>query len=298
MAEKSEKATPKKLRDARKKGQVAKSQDFPSAITFVIAMALSLYMVNFLYNQIGSFTVQALRIAPQVDLTQTAPFFLKEMIRIILYTSLPIAVIVSIVGLLVGFLVVGPTFSVEVLKPNIKKFNMVQNLKEKFKMKTFVEFLKSLFKLIGAAILIYIIGKIHIKDFVVTPTLPPVAGYMIFQKVVYQTVIVIGVYFTLIAVADLIYQRHNFSKEMKMEKFEVKQEHKDTEGNPEIKGKRRQLAQEIAYDDGMGQVHRAKTVITNPKDIACAIGYEPEKYKAPWIIEMGEGARAGMIKLS
>ena len=118
---------------------------------------------------------------------------------------------------------------------------------------------------------------------------------MIFQKIIYKVIVVIGIYFLLIAIVDLLYQKHNFAKEMKMEKFEVKQEYKDTEGNPEIKGKRRQLAQEIAYDDGAGQVRKAKTVITNPHDIACAIGYEPERYKAPWIIEMGKGVRAAMI---
>lgn len=295
MAEKSEKATPKKLRDARKKGQVAKSQDFPAAVTFVAAVALTLYMLNFIYEQVGGFTLELLKIAPKTDLTKTAPFFLKEMIKIILITSLPVAGVVSIIGLIVGFLVVGPTFAVEVFKPDIKKFNIVENLKQKFKMKTLIELLKSVFKLLGAGLLIYLVARLHIKDLVVTPSLPPLVGYVIFQKIIYKVIVVIGIYFLLIAVVDLMYQKYNFAKEMKMEKFEVKQEYKDTEGNPEIKGKRRQLAQEIAYDDGAGQVRRAKTVITNPHDIACAIGYEPDKYKAPWIIEMGSGVRAQMI---
>jgi len=295
MAEKSEKATPKKLRDARKKGQVAKAQDFPGAITFIVAVALTMYMLNFLYEKIGGFTLQIFQIAAVTDLTKTAPFFLRELINLILITSLPVAGAVAIVGILVGFLVVGPTFSVEVLKPDIKKFNVVENLKQKFKMKTFIELIKSVLKLFGAGLLIYLVARVHIKDLVITPTLPPLAGYLIFQSIIYKVVVIIGIYFLLIATADLLYQKYNFGKEMKMEKFEVKQEYKDTEGNPEIKGKRRQLAQEIAYDDGAGQVRRARTVITNPNDIACAIGYEPEKYKAPWIIEMGSGVRAAMI---
>ena len=147
MAEKSEKATPKKLRDARKKGQIAKSQDFPAAVTFVIAVGVTLYMLNFLYERIGGFTLEVFRIAPKTNLSQTAPFFLQEMIKVILITSLPIAIIVSIAGLIVGFLVVGPTFAVEIFKPDIKKFNIVENLKQKFKMKVFIELLKSVFKL-------------------------------------------------------------------------------------------------------------------------------------------------------
>ena len=295
MAEKSEKATPKKLRDARKKGQVAKSQDFPGAVTFIAAVSLTMYLLNFLYGKIGSFTLQLFKIAPHTNLEVTAPFFLKEMIQVILITSLPIAGVVALVGTLVGFLVVGPTFAVEIFKPDIKKFNVVENLKQKFKMKTLIELIKSVLKLFGAGFLIYLVAKVHIKDLIITPGLPPLVGYLIFQKIIYKVVMVIGIYFLLIAVADLLYQKYNFGKEMKMEKFEVKQEYKDTEGNPEIKGKRRQLAQEIAYDDGAGQVRKAKTVITNPNDIACAIGYSPEKYKAPWIIEMGSGVRANMI---
>ncbi|MCP5469893.1 MAG: flagellar type III secretion system protein FlhB [Chlamydiales bacterium] len=295
MAEKSEKATPKKLRDGRKKGQVAKSQDFPSAVTFVVAVAMTMYLIHFLYKKIGGFTLEILQIAPLTDLTQTAPFFLNEMINIILVCSLPIAGAVALVGLIVGFLVVGPTFAVEIFKPDIKKFNVVENLKQKFKMKTVIELLKSVFKIFGAGLLIYLVARTHVKDLVITPNLPPIIGYVIFQKIIYKVIVVIGVYFLLIAVVDLLYQKYNFAKEMKMEKFEVKQEYKDTEGNPEIKGKRRQLAQEIAYDDGAGQVRRAKTVVTNPNDIACAIGYEPEKYKAPWILEMGSGVRAQMI---
>ncbi len=292
MAEKTEKATPKKLKDARKKGQVAKSQDFPSAMTFVTAVALTLYMGTYLYNQIGGFMIELFTAAPQTDLLVTAPFYLQEMISVILKASLPIAGIVSLVGLIVGFLVVGPTFAVEVFKPNPKKFNPVDNLKQKFKMKTLVELIKSVLKIFGAALLIFLAVRHSIRDLVATIALPPEASLIIFKKIIYKVVVWIGIYFILIALADLLYQRYNFGKEMKMEKFEVKQEYKDTEGNPEIKGKRRQLAQEIAYDEGTTNIRRAKAVVTNPRDVAVAIGYEPEKYKAPWIIAMGTEKRA------
>ncbi len=225
----------------------------------------------------------------------TAPYYLMEMMKIILYASLPIAGIVALLGTLVGFLVVGPTFSVEVFKPNFKKFNAVENLKQKFKMKTVVELIKSILKIFGAAILIYFAVKDSIGDLVATAALPPLGAAAIFEKIIYKVIIWVGIYFILIAVADLVYQRFNFQKEMKMEKFEVKQEYKDTEGNPEIKGKRRQLAQEIAYDEGITQIRRAKAVITNPTDIAVAIGYEPDKYAAPWIIAIGTENQARAI---
>lgn len=295
MAEKTEKATPKKLKDARKKGQVAKSQDFPSAVTFIVAISLTLYLSNFLYHQLGGFMVQMFTVAPSADVPVVAPHYLQEMIKVILYCSLPIAGLVAVVGVLIGFLVVGPTFAVEVFKPNFKKFNAVENLKQKFKMKTVVELIKSVLKIFGAAVLIYFAVHNSIGDLVATAALPPLGGAIVFEKIVFKVVLWVGIYFILIAVADLVYQRFNFGKEMRMEKFEVKQEYKDTEGNPEIKGKRRQLAQEIAYDEGSTNIRRAKAIITNPKDIAVAIGYEPAKYAAPWIIAIGTEIMARAI---
>ncbi|MBS0624244.1 MAG: type III secretion system export apparatus subunit SctU [Verrucomicrobia bacterium] len=292
MAEKTEKATPKKLKDARKKGQVAKSQDFPSAMTFVTALALTLSLTHFLYQEMAGFMLICFKAAPTTNLQDTAPFFIKEMIMVILRASLPIAVLVAIVGLIVGFLVVGPTFATEVFKPDIKRFNVVNNLKEKFKMKTVIELLKSVFKIFGAALIIYLISKQYIGELTATIALQPLTSFALLGKIIFKVVMAIGVYFFMIAVFDLVYQRMSFAKQMKMEKFEVKQEYKDSEGNPEIKGKRRQLAQEIAYDEGTSQIRRAKTIVTNPKDIAAAIGYEPERYKAPWIIAMGSGQQA------
>ncbi|NGX55197.1 MAG: Yop proteins translocation protein U [Chlamydiae bacterium] len=292
MAEKTEKATPKKLKDSRKKGQVAKSQDFPSAITFIVAVSMTLYMTSFLYEKLGGFMVQMFTLAPKTDVALSAPHLLKEMIYVILIVSLPIAGVVALVGTVVGFLVVGPTFAVEVFKPNFKKFNPVENIKQKFKMKTLVELLKSIFKIFGAAVLIYLAVRDNIGLLIATVTLPPIGGALVFKTIIFKVIVWVGIYFLIIAVIDLIYQRYNFAKEMKMEKFEVKQEYKDTEGNPEIKGKRRQLAQEIAYDSGSTQIRRAKALITNPDDVAIAIGYEPEEYAAPWIIAKGVGNRA------
>lgn len=296
MAEKSEKASPKKLRDARKKGQVAKSQDFPSAVTFVVALAFTLYLSSYLYDQLAGFLVACFKESTKTDLIYTAPIFVQKMLRVILEASLPIAVVVASVGLLVGFMVVGPVFSAEVLKPDIKRFNMVENLKQKFKLRTWVELIKSILKITGAAVLIYFFTKNQIGLLIYTITQPPLVAFMIFQKIAMRVVIAVGIYFIIIAVADLIYQRLQFAKDMKMEKFDVKQEYKDTEGNPEIKGKRRQLAQEIAYDQGgINQVRRAKAVISNPHDIAVAIGYQPKQYKAPWILTMGTGELAASI---
>ncbi|AHK63137.1 Yop proteins translocation protein U [Chlamydia avium] len=295
MGEKTEKATPKRLRDARKKGQVAKSQDFPSAVTFIVSMVTVFYLTSFFAQHLGSFLASILKEAPLHHNPRVTLYYLHNCLTLILTTSLPILGAVGFVGILIGFLVVGPTFSTEVFKPDLKKFNPIDNLKQKFKVKTLIELLKSMLKIFGAALILYTTLKNRVPLIIETAGVSPIVTATIFKQILYKAVISIGIFFLVVAVLDLVYQRRTFAKELKMEKFEVKQEFKDTEGNPEIKGRRRQIAQEIAYEDPSSQIKHASTVVSNPKDIAVAIGYMPEKYKAPWIIAMGINLRAKRI---
>ena len=159
MAEKTEKATPKKLKDARKKGQVAKAQDLPAAMTFVILDHGDARSVNYIFQNIAGFTLQMLRevssASPNAE-TQAPAFFYMAM-QIILRTSLPIMAIVCFVGVIVSFLVNGPVFSFEAMKFDFKKLNPIEGIKQKFKLKVLVELLKSIAKITGAAIIIYVV---------------------------------------------------------------------------------------------------------------------------------------------
>ena len=144
-------------------------------------------------------------------------------------------------------------------------------------------------------ILIYSVVWTSIPEIVSSAALPMVGCLMIFSDFLLKVIIRVGIFFLAIAIFDLIFQKRNFAKEMKMEKFEVKQEFKDTEGDPHIKGKRRQAAQEIAYQEGPSSVKRAKAIITNPIHIAIAVEYESETEPAPKIVTMGQGIMADLI---
>ncbi len=296
MAEKTEKATPKKLRDARKKGQVAKSQDFPSAVTFIVSIATTLATAGYLYQLLSTNMIATfMAIGSGTNMETKAANFIIQSLDVILSASLPILIITMIFGILVHFIVVGPVFSAEVMKPDIKRLNPVENIKQMFKFKTIFELIKSILKITGAIILIYTVVWDSLSQIVATAGLPLLMTTEIFSDFLYQVIIRVGIFFLIIAVIDLIYQKKNFEKEMKMEKFEVKQEYKDTEGDPHIKNKRRQAAQEIAYQEGPGATKRAKAVITNPIHIAVAIDYKPQWEPAPVILTMGQGAIADKI---
>ena len=300
MGEKTEKATPKKLRDARKKGQLAKSQDFPAAFTFIAAIATVLSIIGYLYTKLGGFTIDVFNTIGSENITQTIVSFFEKGFTVIFYSVMPVMIVVSFVGVIVSFLTVGPCWAPEVFKPDIKKFDPIQNLKAKFKMKTLFELIKQLFKVGVAGYLVYTVMAKSIPVLTKMVALPISGALMVFHAFLMEVVVKVGLFFIVVAVFDLIYQKRNFAKEMKMEKFEVKQEYKNTEGDPQIKGKRRQIAQEIAYSSGPAAgVKQAKAVVTNPTHLAIAVGYEREVDPAPYILAMGDGKLAEhMVKLA
>lgn len=296
MAEKTEKATPKKLKDARKKGQVAKAQDLPSAITFIASLAITLGMTQYLYDLLSQFTTGAFRAINAGNMDISIVNLFNQGIILIFLASMPVMIGVSIIGVLITFLTVGPCFAPEVFKPDIKKFNPVENIKQKFKMRTLFELVKSLFKIGIACYLIYGVMYNSLPVLIQTVSMPITGSLLVFNEFLKEVIIKVGLLFIVIAVADYIFQRHDFAKEMKMEKFEVKQEHKNTEGDPQIKGRRRQIAQEIAYQEGpAGAVKRAQAVVTNPTHLAVAIGYKRDLDAAPFILTMGENELAQRI---
>jgi type III secretion protein U len=296
MAEKTEKATPKKLRDAKKKGQVAKSQDLPSAFTFIVSIWVTLGMAGFLYHTLSSFIIDTFRLVAHENLSSTLTQLFMESFIVIFIASMPVMIVVAFVGVVVTFLTVGPVFAPEVFKFDIKKFDPIQNLKAKFKMKTMVELIKSLLKVGIATYLIYDVMYNSLPVLIRTVSLPIDGALLVFHAFLMEVVIKVGLFFVIVAVADFAYQRHDFGKEMRMEKFEVKQEYKNTEGDPLIKSKRRQIAQEIAYSEGpAGGIKRAQAVVTNPTHLAIAIGYDKEMDAAPYIIAMGQDILAERI---
>jgi type III secretion protein U len=296
MGEKTEKATPKKLRDAKKKGQVAKSQDFPSAFTFVTSIALILSMSGFLYTKVGGFIESAFKLVSHSDVSSVIPAMFSEGIMTIFSTVIPIMASVALIGVVVNFLSVGPCWATEVFKFDIKKFDPIQNLKSKFKMKTLVELVKSCLKIGIAAYFIYGVMYKSLPVLTQAATMPIEGALLIFQAFLMEVVIKVGIFFLVVAVLDFSYQKYNFGKEMMMEKFEIKQEYKNTEGDPQIKSKRKQTAQEIAYSDGpAAAVKKAAAVVTNPVQLAIAIGYNREIDAAPYILVMGEGILAERI---
>jgi type III secretion protein U len=296
MGEKTEKATPKKLRDARRKGQVAKSQDFPAAATFIVSLAATVAATASLNEQLSGYLISCFSLVTRPDLLDLLGPVFYQGLYLMCVASLPVIIATCLVGILVTFITTGPVFSPEVFKFDIKKFNPVDNLKGKFKMKTFVELIKSLLKIFIASIIVYTVVSSSISIILQTISMPLTSAAAVFNYFLWDVAVKVGLFFGAIAIFDLFYQKHAFDKEMMMEKFEIKQEYKDSEGNPEIKGKRKEMAREIAFSEGPAAgVARANAVVTNPTHLAIALGFDREVDPCPFVLAMGEGFNAEAI---
>lgn len=287
MSEKTEDPTPKKLRDARQKGQVAKSQDVTTtALTvscFVLISALWPWYVE---------ELKALMLLPVSFTTQ--PFedvvdeVQKAIVVKILLLSAPMLGLVMVVGIASNLAQVGFMLVFEPIKPELKKLNPLDKLKQMFSMKNLVEFLKSAVKVIVIAVLIYFVTKKSLDPLTRVPYAGETGVLLALKPMLSTLAINVTLVYIALAAVDYFFQKFQHIKQLKMSKDEVKREYKESEGNPEIKGKRKQLHQEMVMNDTMERTRGASVVVTNPTHLAIAIYYKEEDNQMPKVLAKGE----------
>jgi len=182
------------------------------------------------------------------------------------------------------------------MKPKLDKFNPLNGFKRIFSKDSLFELLKSFLK-IGLIIYIaYTSIRGEADNLFILYEIPLMQAVLLVGNVILDAGLKISIAYLVIGIADYIYQKHKFNEDMKMTKQEVKDEYKNTEGNPEIKGRQRQRMREVSQRRMMQDVPKADVVITNPTHYAVAIQYDAEKAKAPVVLAKGEDYLAQKIK--
>ena len=287
MSEKTEDPTPKKLRDARQKGQVAKSQDITTAALtvtlFVTIAALWPWYVE---------ELQALILLPQRFLTQPFVEVYDELLHAIamkiLLLSAPMLAVAFVVALAGNLAQVGFMLVLEPVKPELKKLNPIDKAKQMFSMKNIIEFVKSSVKVIVIAVLIYVVTKDSLNPLTRIPYAGEAGVLSALKPMLSHLAVNITLVYIALAAVDYFFQKFQHIKGLKMSKDEVKREYKESEGNPEIKGKRKQLHQEMAMQDTSERTRKASVVVTNPTHLAIAIYYNEEDNQMPKVLAKGE----------
>ena len=294
--DKTEKPTPKKLLDARKKGDVAKSTEITSTLLLIAWIGLGALVIGYASTRITGLCESLFTIVGQGwDTTGYAGAVRSlgsQAFELLLLLVAMLLVPIAAIGTLIEFLQVGPILTFEKVKPSLDKLNPVEGVKKMFSMDNLIELLKSVLKAGLLVTLGYLVIKSAIPD-IVSLAHAPAAGAQAIGSVVWSlTMKLLGftaALFVFVAVLDVAYQRYSFTKKMMMSIRDIKQEMKESEGDPYVKGQRRQLQQEWAQRNQTNAARNANVLLVNPTHIAIAIEYDKEACPVPTISAKGEG---------
>jgi len=297
--EKTEKATPKKRQDSRKKGQVLKSQDVTAAVLLLLSFFFLLFFAPFMYEGMKGFLLQALNRNMLIETlnAETVMDMYVESIKEMAIIVLPIMVIAIIAGIGANFFQFGLLFTTETLKIDLKKMDPIKGIKKIISVRAIVNLIKSLLKvtLIGTVTTVVIL--VYLEDVLSLALHSPA---QILATVAYLSAIMgiaASIMLVFIALFDYIYERYEYEKQLKMSKQDLKDEHKNAEGDPLIKSKIKQRQREMAMRRMMQDVPAADVVITNPTHFAIALKYDEDMMDAPKVVAKGTDFVAQKIKL-
>lgn len=291
MSDKTEQPTPKRLREAREKGDVCKSQDVPAALT---VMAVGIYMFV-----MSDSIFEILLVMTEVPMTLVATPFDEawpQVVALIFDASLsllaPLVLMVMGVALLANLGQVGILFAFKGALPKMENISPSKWFQKVFAVKNLVEFIKNIVKVVVLAWAVWMVLEEHLPTLFIIQQGTIWSLWSVLGAAVKDLVITAGGAFCVIAGLDYMYQKWQYSKQHMMSKDEVKREYKEMEGDPHIKGKRKQLHQEMAAQHSLGNVRKAKVLVTNPTHYAIALDYEKDRTPLPIILAKGEGLLA------
>ncbi len=294
--EPTEAPSERKLRKARERGQVAKSSEVVATATLLAAYLALLWAGPNTWATLNHFAAEIWGNLLRTDLTLEATQGLVT--RVVLVASLaaaPISLAVLLGGLLANYLQVGVLFSLTPVAPDFTRVNPF-NFSRVFSRRSLMELLKAIAKLGIIGLIAYQAVAGELTDL---PALIDATPKAMLSKVgEVASAIIFRVLLSLMALAllDYLYQRHEFTRQMRMTKQELKEEHKESEGNPEVKGRLRRRQREMSRRRMIADVPKADVVVTNPTHYAVALRYEQGQMEAPEVVAKGAGYMAMKIR--
>ncbi len=297
--EKTEKATPRKRKKAREEGQVLQSREINTSLTLLAAFVLLFLLSGYIGSsiRIASFQIfeEYLLNENLYNITNIQILSMNIIFRILI-TFLPMALTVLIIGVIASYLQVGFMITAKPIQPKLSKLDPVKGLKKLFSLEKVIELFKSLTKIfiIGYVVYRYVVGQLETIFSMMAMEIDQII--IITSRITLNIGLRAGLVLVFLAVIDYFYQRYEYEKKLKMSKQEVKDEHKQIEGDPKIKSKIRQKQMQISMRRMMQEIPKADVIITNPTHYAVAIQYSPEMNSAPLVIAKGQNLVAQNIK--
>lgn len=295
--EKTEQPSSKKLEDARKKGMVAKSVEVNSLLIVVTGLVTIFLLQSYIGQRMSSFTINifnSLDVLPKrISLLPNMAF---DWFMFFFSVLAPVMTAIFVVSLVSNIAQVGFKISPEALAPKFSKLNPAQGIKRIFSSRSVVEILKTLLKFFVISFFTYLILSDLIIAAAYLDNLNPSEIIIFMLDNAFSLLWKIALLYAVIAAIDFTYQRYKFRKDMMMTKQEVKEEMKQLEGDPTVKGRIRKMQMQAAQQRMMANLPTADVVITNPTHYAVALKYDMTKDSAPEVIAKGVDLLAQRIK--
>lgn len=273
-ANKTEKPSAKRLRDARKRGQVAKSQDLVIALSLLgFALVLEPMWQNVTGMLFNYLTISFQHVYQTKVALNTLPQLGIQSIMILIILAGPFMLLAVIIGVIGNLLQTGILFTAQPLKPDFKKINPVTGIKNFYSMTTLVNFGKTLFKFVVVSLIAYGAYREALPKIINLAAVAPQDVFEFVLTFAHDIALKVALFLLFLAVLDYMFQRYSFMKKLRMSKQEVKDEYKQNEGDPKLKAQRRSQYQQMLYNS-VAKVKEATVVITNPTHFAIAIKYD------------------------
>ncbi|EOX5590620.1 flagellar biosynthesis protein FlhB [Campylobacter upsaliensis] len=294
--EKTEEPTSKKIEDARQEGNVPKSQDAAAVVTLIVAITLLLFLLGFMGERVANlYRYYQSFIGVKFDLRIIQVIMMKSIFEVLIILA-PIVLSIMVAGIIGNVMQFGFIFTTKPIMPNLSKINPLKGLKNLFSLKKLIESVKIILK-VGV---VFTIAFIVLLQFV--KELPKVELYSLAAQMVWlrdkalilAAIVIIA--FLIIAILDVFLVRFQYFQGLKMSKQEIKDEYKQMEGDPQVKGRIRRLQMEAARRRMVQDVAGADVVITNPTHYAVALRYDTTKENAPRVVAKGVDFLALRIK--
>jgi len=291
----TEKPTPQRLKKARKEGDISKSKELTSTVLVLVWLVMIWLMLPVMRDRIGALVDASIE-AMRQPFVIAAPALGMQAVTTGLWILLPLLFGSVFLGLLIEFLQAGPVLAPKKAKPDLKHINPMSGLKKVFSKDNLVEVAKALIKSSALIGIFVVVLFNYVPQLAALPLGRPASvGELLWASGIRIGVWVIFVFF-FISALDVFYQRFSFMKKMRMSIRDIRQETKENEGDPYIKGRRRQLHHEWAQQNMLSSVRRSSVVVTNPTHLAIALYYEPGETELPMVVAKGEDYEAKLIR--
>jgi len=297
--EKTEKATPKKRADTRKKGHVFHSREITSALMLIIVFFTLKLCGKFIYGQFSTIIIKTFEdyaVRKNILTYNELSVIFTELILVLIKTCAPVFAVAMVICIAVLYAQVGFLFTVQTLGMKFEKINPISGFKRIFSPRSAVELVKSIIKITVVLYMAYSFIKRNTNTILNLINLETGQIAVSIWDLMIDLALRLCLATVILGVVDYGYQRWEYEKSLKMTKQEVKEEYKQTEGNPEIKSKIKQKQRQISLRRMLHEVPKADVVITNPTHFAVALKYDTSKADAPYVVAKGQDYIALRIK--